>query len=498
MKCPVCGNEIKEEQLYCESCGYEIRIVPDFEPEIENHIQETMTGVAHEFAPFQDEGRKEASGTAQGENAEDKETPWYAGEERPSLLLGIFHFFKKRKVLSLIVFAVLAVIAAVLVSVYVSRARKNTYEYQFAQGITAAGQGDYGRALACMERAIRYDNQRAEARLLMADYYAELGDTESASAIYEDLTAYEEYRQEAYEKLVAIYEQEGRYTDICNLIGRCEYDEIRSLYNEYLAEEPIFSMAGGVYEDAQIVKISANTNGIIYYTLDGSVPDEADLVYTAPILLESGEYRVSAVFINDYGMMSQIHTEVYEIEAELPNDPVVIPDGGDYTVPAYISVEVPQGCTVYYTSDGSVPDNNSTVYSRDICMPLGVSTYRFVSYNEVHVASDVTQVEYHLNLEEPRFSPYQAMLITASGLTERGILLNMAGEVSGAKGRYSYQANAAFVYNGEIYYLVSEYYTDESGSTYMSQTKYAVSVAYGVLYRTAVDTNGHFSVISFE
>ena len=36
MKCPNCGQEIQADHLYCEKCGMEIRIVPDFEPEIEN------------------------------------------------------------------------------------------------------------------------------------------------------------------------------------------------------------------------------------------------------------------------------------------------------------------------------------------------------------------------------------------------------------------------------------------------------------------------------
>ena len=33
MKCPNCGEELKEGYLYCEKCGEEIMIVPDFEPE---------------------------------------------------------------------------------------------------------------------------------------------------------------------------------------------------------------------------------------------------------------------------------------------------------------------------------------------------------------------------------------------------------------------------------------------------------------------------------
>ena len=38
MVCPSCGCEMAEGHLYCETCGNEIRIVPDFEPEIENSI----------------------------------------------------------------------------------------------------------------------------------------------------------------------------------------------------------------------------------------------------------------------------------------------------------------------------------------------------------------------------------------------------------------------------------------------------------------------------
>lgn len=495
MKCPVCGNEIKEEQLYCESCGYEIRIVPDFEPELDSNIRETMTEVVSEFVSKEelDEDTKQAK----SDDGFEDGIPWYAGEERPSLLLGIYHFLKRRKKAAVILVTLLVVAAGSATIVWVCRAERQTYRYQYEQGVLSASQGDYERAAACMKQALRYDNQQIEARMLLADYYERLGDLGSAEEIYRDLISYADYRMEAYERLVAIYESEERYLEICNLMRHCEYDEVKANYNQYLAEEPIFSIADGVYEDAQILKISANTNGIIYYTLDGTMPDEADLVYTSPILLESGEYQIQAVFINEFGMMSNVHSGQFVIEAESPNEPIVSPDGGDYAVPEYISVEVPQGCQVYYTADGTMPDQNSTPLARDICMPLGVTTYRFISYNENFVASNITQVEYHLYLNEAAYSPYQAMLITASGLTDRGILLNMEGEVAGAKGVYSYEAQAAFVYNGEIYYLVSEYYTDESGSRYLSQTKYAVSVTYGTLHRTDMDADGHYTVVDF-
>ena len=36
---------MKDGHLYCEVCGEEIKIVPDFEPEIEYSIQETLSGI---------------------------------------------------------------------------------------------------------------------------------------------------------------------------------------------------------------------------------------------------------------------------------------------------------------------------------------------------------------------------------------------------------------------------------------------------------------------
>ena len=46
MKCPKCGREISSGHLYGESCGTEISFVPEFDPEIENKIRDSLKGVA--------------------------------------------------------------------------------------------------------------------------------------------------------------------------------------------------------------------------------------------------------------------------------------------------------------------------------------------------------------------------------------------------------------------------------------------------------------------
>ena len=49
MKCPNCGLEIPEGHMYCDHCGLEINFVPEFDPEVENEINATLSGMADEL-----------------------------------------------------------------------------------------------------------------------------------------------------------------------------------------------------------------------------------------------------------------------------------------------------------------------------------------------------------------------------------------------------------------------------------------------------------------
>ena len=62
MNCPNCGAEIKRGSLYCEHCGEDIHIVPDFDPEVEFSLEETISGIVEELNQGE-EGEEKKEGT---------------------------------------------------------------------------------------------------------------------------------------------------------------------------------------------------------------------------------------------------------------------------------------------------------------------------------------------------------------------------------------------------------------------------------------------------
>ena len=59
MNCPKCGKELINGHLYCEACGYEINLVPEFEAEVEESIAESMKEIVDAAALEQEQTKKE-------------------------------------------------------------------------------------------------------------------------------------------------------------------------------------------------------------------------------------------------------------------------------------------------------------------------------------------------------------------------------------------------------------------------------------------------------
>ncbi len=158
--------------------------------------------------------------------------------------------------------------------------------------------------------------------------------------------------------------------------------------------KPEFNWPSGQYSFYISVEIKIETEGDIFYTLDGSTPDETSYKYKDPIALTEGTTVVRAFVLDQNGNSSDIVSEVYEIEFGAPDRPTIIPESGEYIGEHYVRILVPDDCVGYYTLDGSFPTESSEIYTGEFLMPAGTTTVSAVVKDDNGIASEVSFVTY--------------------------------------------------------------------------------------------------------
>lgn len=467
MKCANCGAKLQEGHLYCEVCGYEIQIVPDFDPEIENSISETLTTLAEDF-------------TEEEELAEPQKQQ--AMEAR----------MKKRR-MAIPVWAAIAGIGSALALglLLVMINQTHSYEYQKQKAESYAGRQDYEQAIQCISKAIAMDGTEMEAKLLLADYYLAAGNSENATIVLLEMIQSNTANEEVYRKLITIYEQRQDYDAISSLLESCSITSVTETYGKYAALPPEFSHPEGSYSEVVALKLSTHTAGTIYYTLDGSVPTTSSEKYTAPFMLESGDYTVSAFFVNEYQIQSEVITKEYHISVSVPLAPEVNLYTGSYTEPMMIEVKVPEDCSVYYTMDGTTPTMDSILYAVPIAMPMGKSVFQFVTYSAEGVAGEITTRTFFLDVQT-NINAADAVNSLVLGLKERGILLEVDGTLPNKAGFNIYIVSTIVDIGGIDFYLVAEYYEDTIGIRTRTGNLYGVDANTGTLFKITADDRGNY------
>ena len=481
MKCPHCGSELKEGYLICEKCGEEIQIVPDFEPEIENSITETLSTLA---ALQEGEGTQEEV-PQEDEDIETTETP-----ETDEVL------DDDRKIW--VIVSLVAVLAVALIAYGAYAYHVRTADYQIDRAIEYAANGNYAEAIACLENAYASYPDETDILFLEADYYYLQQEYVSAVRVLyriidgEDITF--DDLEEAYSKVIAIYANEGMYGQINELLRDCPEPDIVNMFQNYLALEPQFSYVEGSYDEVIPLKLSSNTAGTIYYTMDGTRPTTNSPVYTAPLFLESGEYTISAFFVNDYGIESEIVSKTYVINLSVPDPPVINLYSGEYTEPMMISVEEVEGCRTYYTTDESDPTADSVPYTGPIPMPLGTTLFKFVNISEEGISSEIITRTYTLRLRGA-IPTSQAVDDLVSRLVEIGYLEDAEGHSKRQSGTFSYRFSSVLRIGDTNYYTINEHYDDGTGMLSRTDKVFLVNVQTGEAAQLGYDESGNFRAV---
>lgn len=457
MKCPNCGAEMPEGSLYCEHCGEDIHIVPDFEPELEQNIQQAIHTIQKNL-------------WEEPEDVREGEGPERAGRRR--FLLRMF-------LCGALILTLTAAVTAWLVYGYFSR------DYQVDRAMQYAAAGKYDKAISCYNRALELAGDDIE--LIFS--VAELQLLKNNKIEYEHLlrrivknsNATSEQLDRAYGKLIAIYRDRGDYQTINDLLLACDNEALLSAYQNYIAQAPEFSINEGYYTSVQPLRLTALGTGKIYYTLDGSEPTEYSSQYTAPILLEDGHYVVKAYFVNDRGVVSEVVSREYFIENDYIPPPEINIESGEYRSPMKIEV-VGDTEEIYYTTDGTDPTYYSNVYMEPIPMPLGSSRFKFAKIVD-GVTGTVEEKNYWLVLDTD-FTAAQAVdaIVEYSLLT--GKIHDLEGHFENSEAAYLYE----FQYVGNIndvddFYVIAEVFRDIDGTYTKTGNNFAVNVYTGERFK---------------
>ena len=480
MKCPRCGSEMKDGMLFCEHCGEEIRIVQDFEPEIGGIVTgfEDASNLRQEKVNTQ---IREGPGKDPASPGQDAVSPQQDSGHAVSrgASLGKRKLRRKRRMAGMAA-GLGALLLICLLAAAGTLFRNADYQYRRAMRYIEAG--NFDTALPYAVRAVRLSPDDVDYLSAYASCLVRTGPKEETVSVCGRILALDASNELAYRTLAAIYEEEGDYEKLNELLLSCPDEQIVSSYPAYVAKPPEFSYESGIYDEALSLRLGANTSGTIYYTLDGSEPDEDSLVYASPIYLESGAYQIRAIFVNEYGVRSEEAEGSFYVDVTIPEAPQVTPEEGSYDRPTLITAQGGENCRIYYTTDGSAPTQDAAEYTGPFPMPIGQTSFRFICFSLAGAAGEETRVTYSLNLRAS-LSIEAARNRLLIELMAAGVIQDMDGTVETGTGHNVYNYRYAITVDGVDYYLYREYYEDDAGNSAGTGTDYAVDIMNGECYK---------------
>ncbi len=401
---------MEEGKLYCEHCGEDIHIVPDFDNNLEENIASTVQDIATLF-PEEEKGNEDALDPLAGTQVILKEPiPLRDTQSLDSLVLAR----EKRMFIMQLVAIVLLFLTLVILGV-----------------------------------------------ILFITLKRESAEQPGSATLTNDLSAAE------------------------------DSDRIEEVYAE--TEAVIFSTEPGYYETITPLQLSSSA-GVIYYTTDGSMPTLESDIYSMPILLEEGEYIISAMVCYEDGTCSEVVTNTYYVAAQALSVPVADCDSDTYTRPFAITI-TNDDVDVYYTINGAEPTESSTAYTGPIWVPLGKTTYKFIRIRDGQV-SEVAEYTYELVLDT-ELTPALAVEFLVKTLYENGYLLGWNGSFDETDAYYEYMYQGIVQIADADYFIVYERLVDGE-KVYWTGSKFAVEAYTGQIKRLAVDDENNMSVYTYE
>ena len=405
MNCPKCGKELLDGRLYCEHCGGEINLVPEFEAEIEQSMAESIQGIVEEVSSQSQEVAKSQK------------------SKKFSVLFFVIGAF-----VTILVFVLSTAVSGGMTvwkySTFIQEKLVDRYLEEEA----------YEEAIAYMDSVIEKAPDNVVYRFKLGEIYLKQGNIDRALEIYKGIVGNAEYTLDeqiaAVEYIIKYYTVTENYLEIAEYLETVQDENIKMAFMEYMSGTVEFNRPEGTYATMITLKLNSDGIGTIYYTTDGTEPNADSQVFQNTIFLEPGDNVISAVFINDYGVASPVVTKKYFIESRKVSPPEILTYSGTYNCPVKIQIAQNSESTIYYTDDGSTPTRNSKKYTGEFYIPYGKSVYKFVAIGYNGDSSDVVTRNFQVTLDTKMTVEDAKMLLVKHQENQLGISADNAGHIA--------------------------------------------------------------------
>lgn len=451
MKCKYCGHEIPDDMLYCDACGKEVRIVPDYNPlddmlaeQVRFSIDEQNDNRQEPEYPIYDRtrvnvrstttgradgrtGRTRATGRtvvmdqsaktrATGRTTAMRGTGQTGRTGRAGQVTGrtrtkmtpaarkkkeqkMARLRRKRRIVLLILALVLLAIGGICYALYI-----NSYTGIVRSGNKAMQNQEYSKAEDYFKRAIKKKKARPEAYTGLAKTYLGQDEDEKAENVFLTVIDQQDDNADLYAACFQFYLDTDQALKIPGLLDDAK-DSVQNQLAEYDIDKPQYSLDDKkTYDDVQQVTLAAKKGMTIYYTTDGTDPTFDSDKYKEPIQLGEGETIVRAIAVNKKGIPSSTAEKIYEVVFPIEEAPAISPSTGQYESSRSIEIIVPDGYTAYYTMNGKDPTTSSKKYTGPIKMPEGETLFKAILVNSEGRSSGVTTRNYVLDLSSTKES----------------------------------------------------------------------------------------------
>lgn len=367
MKCTKCGEDIKAGNLYCSNCGAEVQIVSAY-----NVMEDEF------FLDFQN--REMAKGA-------ERDMSYAVGvREKKSFYISLLA--------ATIGFLILLVIAF-LVKMNAGNTATGAIPDRFTQFVQALADSDEKRAKDFLDQGMSEDPEELSDRFWMAWLYGRQGNREKQIEMLQQILAIDGENIYACRELIGVYVEAGDFEGLHEFYDACAGSRLTVLFADYLVDSPVIGIPEEPMRENDTLTITAADGLNIYYTLDGSSPITNGTLYYAPIRLKAGTYNLQAAACNEDGYYSKVVSLELTVEKRYQlGMPQVTPDSGEYLTPQTIYVNVPEGCSAYYTWNGSNPTTASRKYNGGISMPEGNNVLSVILVDAYGNVSSVQRVNY--------------------------------------------------------------------------------------------------------